>query len=177
MKFKMQLGALVSPCILSPGFQADKKPGIHWGYRFVELLMKHEINVIPLPCPESAFGGYRIGLQRDRHGIDYYKSLKGYDIHCMQLAIQSADIIADMYAGGYQFICILGVEHSPTCAVNYMYSHQGMLKRSGMFLDLFQKELNFRSLEIPQIGINRTYPNKSFALLEQIIWASKEKSK
>lgn len=169
MKYKTRSGILVSPCILSPGLQAERKPGDHWGYQFVELLIQHEIDIFPLPCPESSFGGYLNGLQREKHGINYYMSLEGYEKHCRQLAEQSADYIADCVAGGYRFICILGVEHSPTCAVNYMYSCQGMLKRAGVFFDILQMELKQRDLEIPQIGINRLYTHKGYISLEQMI--------
>ena len=176
MKSKVRLGILIVPCILSPGLQAEEKPGPHWGYRLMELLMKHRIDIISLPCPESTFGGYQSGLQRGKHGIGYYESLEGYSAHCIQLAIQVADMIADMYAGGYSFICVLGVEHSPTCAVNYIYSHDGMLKRAGIFFRLLEEELRKSGLEIPQVGINRTYPNKGITLLEKMIRDSEEKA-
>ena len=31
-KFKQRFGVLIAPCILSPGLQAEKKQGEHWGY-------------------------------------------------------------------------------------------------------------------------------------------------
>lgn len=176
VRFKMRYAVLISPCILSPGFQAERKGGKHWGYPFIELLMKHEVDIIPMPCPESAFGSIPSGLQRGKHGIDYYLSLNGYQEFCMRLAEQSAELYEDMFLGGYHFICMLGVEHSPTCAVNYLYSHHGMLKRSGIFWGLLQEKLGLCSLTIPQIGINRSCPRKAFNLLEKTL-SSKETKK
>lgn len=164
---KQRYGVLISPCILSPGLQAEKKQGRHWGYPFVESVMEYGVDMIPLPCPESAFGGFQSGLQRGKHGIDYYMSLEGYHNHCSVLAKQTVEMILDMQAGGYRFICMLGVEHSPTCAVSYMYSHHGMLKRPGMFYELLDSELKLQDVGIPQIGINRTHPKKALALLEK----------
>ena len=157
---------LLPPCVLSPGLQAERKPGIHWGYPFVELLMEHGANPVFLPCPESSFGGYDKGLQRGKHGIDYYKGTEGYEGYCVRLAEQWAEMILDMQTGGFDFICILVVEHSPTCAVSYMYSHKGMLKRAGMFYEALLRELNGRGMKVPWIGINRTHPQKALKALE-----------
>lgn len=60
----------------------------------------------------------------------------------------------------------IGVEHSPTCAVSYMYSHKGMLKRAGMFYEALLRELNGRGMKVPWIGINRTHPQKALKALE-----------
>lgn len=174
---EVRYAILISPCILSPGLQAEQKKGKHWGYPFVELSMKYNVDLISLPCPESAFGGFQSGLQRGKHGIDYYMSLNGYYEHCMFMAKESAQMVMDMCSGGYIFVCMLGVEHSPTCAVRYMYSHHGMLKRQGIFYEILQNELKVQGLEIMQIGINRTYPKKALVLLEQALFYSKKNEK
>lgn len=161
--------ALVSPCILSPGLQAERKSGKHWGYPFIEMLMKYNVDLALLPCPESSFGGYRSGLRRGKHGIDFYLNLDGYREHCACLAEETVRMVMDMQAGGCCFICMLGVEHSPTCAVNYMYSHQGMLKRAGMFYEALERGLKQKGLVVRQIGINRTHPQKALNLLEQTL--------
>ena len=156
MKSKIEIrpAVLIVPCILSPGLQAAKKDGIHWGYQFIQLLMKYKIDIIPLPCPESTFNGFQMGLRRNKHGIDYYESLEGYDEHCKNLAKKSVNVIEDMQKGGYRFICIIGIEHSPTCAMNYMYSNRGTLKREGVFTQLLKEELEMHMIRIPGLGIN-----------------------
>ena len=172
-KFKQRFGVLIAPCILSPGLQAEKKQGEHWGYSFIKLVMEYGVDIIPLPCPESSFERFEAGLSRSKHGIDYYMSLDGYNEHCGLLAEQTEQMVLDMQRGGYNFICLLGVEHSPTCAVSYMYSCHGMLKRQGMFYELLQNRLKMQDLEIPHIGINRTHPNKAYAALEKILFDNK----
>ena len=163
---EMRYAVLLPPCVLSPGLQAERKSGAHWGYPFVELLMGHDVNPVFLPCPESSFRGFRNGLRRGRHGIDYYKGVEGYGDHCLRLAKESAEMILGMQAGGFRFLCILGIEHSPTCAVSYMYSHNGMLKRAGMFNEALQCALEANGMRIPWIGINRTHPKKALKALE-----------
>ncbi len=169
LSFKQKRAILTAPCILSPGLQVEAKPGEHWGYPFVRMVMENNVDQILLPCPESMFGGFQVGLQRDKHGIDYYMSLDGYQEHCMSLSEKSVQVILDMQSGGYNFIGLLGVEHSPTCAVNYMYSRQGMLKRSGIFYGLLKSGLEQQGLSITSIGVNRTYPRKALALLKRTL--------
>ncbi len=167
---KMQ-GVLIAPCILSPGFQAEKKGESHWGYPFIKMLMEHEMDIVFSCCSEASFEGYQMGMKRKKHGIDYYQTLTGYREHCFRLAQSTAEMIEDMHAGGYHFICCLGVEHSPSCAVNYMYSHRGMIKQPGIFFGMLQEELDKRRIEIPRIGINRRYPQKALNMLEQLLFS------
>lgn len=167
MRSDSRNAVLLAPCILSPGLQAEPKDGDHWGYPFIELLTQYRVNIVLLTCPEASFGGYVAGLRRDKHGIDYYRTLNGYTDYCTSLAQSEAEKVQSMHNGGYRFLFSLGIEHSPTCAVNYMYSHKGMLKRPGLFWELFQSELLIRGIQIPQIGINRTHINKSLSLVEQ----------
>ncbi|MCI9141093.1 MAG: hypothetical protein HFH87_00555 [Lachnospiraceae bacterium] len=141
----------------------------------MELLMRYSVNTVFLPCPESSFGGFERGLQRGKHGIDYYRQLSGYKNHCLCLAKETARMVLDIQAGGFCFICILGIEHSPTCAVSYMYSHKGMLKCAGMFYEALQKELEIIGIKIPWIGINRTYPQKSLKELEKQLLSRTDK--
>ncbi len=169
LKSKLKLAVLAPPCMLSPGLQAERKQGRHWGYPFIELIMRYGVDIELLPCPESTFKGYSSGLRRNKHGIDYYTHLDGYKEHCIFLAKQSADLVADMQGGGYKFIYWLGVEHSPTCAATYMYSCHGMLKRQGIFYECLQEELKLRGIIIPQKGINRTYLRKALVSLEQAL--------
>ena len=69
----------------------------------------------------------------------------------------------------YNIIAIIGVEHSPSCAINYMYSHHGMIKRSGLFMQSIQKYLTEYNISIPFIGVNRKYPQKSLAEFKNLI--------
>ena len=77
LKSKLKLAVLAPPCMLSPGLQAERKQGRHWGYPFIELIMRYGVDIELLPCPESTFKGYSSGLRRNKHGIDYYTHLDG----------------------------------------------------------------------------------------------------
>ncbi len=160
---------LIAPCILSPGLQAERKPGSHWGYPFLSLMMRYGVDIIPLPCSESTFNGFKTGLHRQPHGIKYYEKLDGYSDHCRDLAVKVAEQIAQMEMGGYRFLCMLGVENSPSCAVDHIYSNSGTLTRSGIFFQSLQHELKMRNIEISAIGVLRRNSPKAYARLERIL--------
>lgn len=164
-----KLAVLVAPCILSPGFQAEQKPGKHWGYPFLALMMRYGVDIIPLPCAESTFGGFAAGLHRQPHGLKYYEKLDGYATHCDNLAAEVAEQIAQMEAGGYQFLAMLGVENSPSCAVEHIYSNFGTLTRSGIFFQSLLHEFKLRNIAVPTIGVFRRNSPTAYTRLEQIL--------
>ena len=67
----------------------------------------------------------------------------------------------------YQVIAVLGIEQSPSCCVNYIYTNNGMEKRSGLFMEKLKDKID--DLGIPIIGINRKYIRKSYEELERVI--------
>ena len=72
---------------------------------------------------------------------------------------------------GYDVIAILGIEQSPSCCVNYIYTNKRKIKRKGLFMEKLYKKTN--DLNIPFIGINRKYINKSLKELEMLIQGKK----
>ena len=165
-----RFAVLLAPCILSPGLQASQKSGRHWGYPFLLLLIKYGVDIFPLPCAESTFGGLDVGLCRKPHGIKYYETFDGYMEHCNELAEHVVTQLIQMRISGYQFLCILGVENSPSCAAKHIYSNRGTLKQKGIFFQLLEEKLVCNNFKIPFIGILRRQNSPAaYAQLEEIL--------
>lgn len=160
-----KIAVLVPPCLLAPNFQVSPPPN-QWRELFFHLFMAYNIDIIPYTCSESTFNGYDNGLLRKAHGIDYYQSLNGYEEYCKSIAEKNANQVCAMVKGGYIFAAILGIEHSPSCAVNYIYTCRGMEKRSGLFISALKTNLTQKGILIPYVGINRKFPQKSIHLLD-----------
>lgn len=170
-----RLCILAAPCMLAAGIQAEADadtPG--WGAPFAEAAIRNNIDIHLLPCGESYFSGLEAGLARKKHGIDYYACLPGYLEYCEMQAAQTAETIAILQKR-YQIIAIVGVEHSPNCAVNYLYSHCGMRKEPGLFMRKLMDHLTRMQIQIPFLGVNRKYPRKSLLELEAYIREAKAK--
>lgn len=116
-----------------------------------------------MPCAESLFNN---SLVRQLMGISKYDTQE-FNMHCENLAKQVANQIHLIYNSGYDIIAVLGIEQSPSCCVNYIYTNHGMEKRKGLFLEKLSKKI--QDLNIPIIEINRKYINKSLKELEKYI--------
>lgn len=153
-------------CLLAQAYQAQGIVKYEWKScikPFVELLINNDINIIQMPCIESSFNN---SLIREPKGISKYDTDE-FNKHCEMLAKNVADEIKLIVSSGYDIIAILGIEQSPSCCVNYIYTNKGMEKRRGLFMEkLYQ---NIKDLNIPIIGINRKHINKSLNELKKIV--------
>ncbi len=160
---------LVVPCMLAAGFQAEANcDTANWGTPFIEAAINNNVDIYALPCVELLFNGLEIGFARRKHGIDYYANLPGYQDFCSKKASETAEMVNSL-SKSYNIIAIIGVEHSPSCAINYMYSHRGMLKEPGLFMDKLKEYLFEKDISIPFIGVNRKYPRKSLIKFTTLI--------
>ena len=153
-------------CLLSQAYQAQGIVKYEWKSSIkpiVELLLDNDINIIQMPCTESSFNN---SLVREPMGLSKYNN-KEFNDHCEKLATQVADEIKNIIASDYKVIAILGIEQSPSCCVNYIYTNHGNENRKGLFIKKLYEKI--KDYNIPIIGINRKYINKSLNQLKSII--------
>ncbi len=108
----------------------------------------------------------RVGIIREPKGISKYDT-EEFNKHCEELANKVSNQIRNIILSNYEVIAILGIEQSPSCCVNYIYTNKGMEKRRGLFMQKLYE--NIKDLDIPVIGINRKYINKSLNELKEIV--------
>ena len=157
-------------CLICQAFQA--KGIVRYGWRgiikpIVEELVKQDINLVQMPCPESQFGGYKKGLERNPNGIEYYDNPEFRSL-CNKLASETANMIKSILSNGYEIIAILGIEYSPSCAVKYQYTNEGTIHQPGIFIEELKKLLNNEEIRIPFIGINRRGIKKSLGEIKEL---------
>ena len=129
----------------------------------LELLIENEINIVQMPCAESTF---KNNLVRQPMGIKRYDT-KEFNAHCEQLAYDIANQIETICRNGYRVLAIMGIEQSPSCCVNYIYTNKGMEKRMGLFMEKLYSKI--KEYKIPIIGINRKHIRKSLEELKSVI--------
>lgn len=159
----------VPGCLLCPSYQADSSNKNRlWNQEFFDFFFKNRIELVQMPCPESTFSNKSCGISRLPHGLQFYENLSGFSEHCQYLSTQVVAQIHDFNQHEDRVLAILGVEHSPTCAVNYMYTHLGTVHRSGIFLKYIIEALKQANMDITVIGINRRYPQKAISQLYKL---------
>ena len=157
----------VPGCMMCPSFQADfSEKNRKWSKEIIPFLLEKDIGIIPMPCPEISFGGFKNGVARLPHGISYYEKLPGFIEYCEKLGHNTACQIIELSEAGFCVLAIIGIERSPTCAVSFLRTNRGTIKRQGLFMKDVSDELTRNSFNVPIIGINRSSRNGKF--FEQI---------
>ena len=160
----------VPGCFLCPSLQAgNDEKNQTWPKAFHAVWEKHFVEFVQMPCPEAAFPCGLAGLGRPPHGIQYYESLEGFQTHCIRMAQRTAEQILSFQRAGCAVAAIVGIEHSPTCAVSYMYTRQGTVRRAGLYMDALMDILSTAGIDITYIGVNRRFPRKAVRALENVI--------
>lgn len=133
----------------------------------MNLIIENDINIIQMPCVESEFDNFN-NFVREPKGLKSYDTLE-YNNHCEEIANKVSNQIKIISDSGGEILAILGIENSPSCAMNYIYTRKGMLKRKGIFMEKLYQKLEEYDMNIPMIGINRRFVNKSLKELDKII--------
>ena len=153
-------------CLMAQAFQAQGIVKYEWKSSikpFMKLLIENDINIIQMPCTEATFEN---NLIREPKGISKYNTEK-FNLHCEKISEEVAKQIEIIIESGYKVIAVMGIEQSPSCCVNYIYTNKGMERRMGLFMEKLYKKIE--KFNIPVIGINRKFINKSLKELEDII--------
>jgi predicted secreted protein len=163
--------ALVAFCVICQAFQARGIVKYDWRATIKPVLyelIEQEINIIQLPCPEGSYNGYCKGLKREPIGLSGYDTTD-YHEHCLELVLDSIRVVEGLIENGYEINAIVGIEKSPSCAINYIYTRKGMLNRKGIFMTHLEEQLAVRGITIPFIGVNRQNPRKGVEQLRDAV--------
>ena len=156
-------------CLMAQAYQAQGIVKYEWKSSIkpiMQLLIDNDINIIQMPCTEASFND---SLIREPKGLSKYNTLE-FNEHCQKKADKVIEEIKSIISSGYEVIGVLGIEQSPSCCVNYIYTNKGNEKRKGIFIEKIYDGL--KEYNIPIIGINRKYVRKSLIEIEKIIKGS-----
>lgn len=162
-------------CLICQAFQAEGI--VRYGYSavikpIVEEILRHDLNIIQMPCPESQLGRYEQSLKRGPKGIEQYDTPEFREI-CQRLASETVQMIKGILANSYEIVAILGIEYSPSCATKIQYSPKGTFHRAGLYIEALKNQLTKEGIEIPFLGINRRGIKKSLNELRQLLGQQK----
>ena len=166
MDYRSKKFVFIPFCLIAQAYQAQGIVKYEWKSSirpFIDVLLDHDINIIQMPCAEAQFHN---SLIRAPKGITKYDTIE-FNQHGENLSNQVAKQIRDLISSDYEVVAILGIEQSPSCCVNYIYTNKGMEKRKGLFMQKLYEKIE--DLNIAIIGINRKYINKSLNELKKVL--------
>jgi predicted secreted protein len=158
---------LVPYCALSQGIRADSivqhYPAIV--KEVIEYLIKKDINIMQMPCPELYFDGIR----RQPCGKSNYDNQINRKV-CREVALNVVKMIKLIQSGGYEIVGILGVNYSPSCAVDFIaYRRPEKIPGTGIYIEELKKVLKENNLSIPLIGIENYDIENTMRQLKKLI--------
>jgi len=124
---------LASPCILNPNLRANgittEEDKMIFS-RCIERCKQNNIEIVPLPCPETIF----FGSNREPGPFKGRMDSKEFTNLLEKLETQVRKIIEERNESP---CCILGVDSSPTCGVTRTYYTETKSEGRGVFLKRF----------------------------------------
>jgi predicted secreted protein len=116
----------------------------------IEVLSQANVGIVQLPCPETEhFGLDRLTGDdtKERYDCPEYRAF------CSRLSQQIVRQVKQYLDAGYQVVCILGVEGSPSCSVSTVPTRDGPVAGSGVFFEVLLAELRRAGIGVPVIGV------------------------
>ncbi len=121
----------------------------------VPLLVDAGVGIVQLPCPELVYLGPSRPVGTDT--VEQYDTPE-YRATCLDIARRATADAASYQEAGYEIVCVLGVEGSPSCSVSraprLVGQNRSQLKPGmGIFFQALQDQLTAAGLNIPLLGI------------------------
>ncbi len=129
----------------------------------VDLFQKYNVNIIQMPCPELKYEG----LIRKPAGKSHYDN-EEYRKICREIAEEVVDSIKNLRKNGYEVVAILGMEYSPSCAVEYLWEGK-LVKGMGVYMEELKKALEKNNIKIPFVGVNVYKIKSSLEKIEKLL--------
>lgn len=157
-------------CLICQAFQAQgivRHGHVATIKPIIEEILRHEVNIIQMPCPESRLGGYEDGLKRGPKSISKYDTPEFREV-CQHSASEVTEMIKAILNNNYEVVAILGIEFSPSCSIKLQYSNKGVFHQPGLFIESLKDQLAKEEIEIPFLGINRRGMKSSLKKLKEL---------
>ncbi len=113
----------------------------------VNILLKHDIGVHQMPCPEFR----HLGIDRKPMSKSDYDT-KEYRKHCRELSEDTLTIIKEYLNQGYDVLGILGINESPTCS---------LAGEKGIFMEELLEKLGENDISFPTIDVPADYDDEN----------------
>jgi|YNPNPStandDraft_1061719.scaffolds.fasta_scaffold95938_2 predicted secreted protein len=141
----------ISHCILNQNVRpegAERAPGVIKD--ILQLISEYDIGIVQIPCPQIEAGNKLDRKQRDKASYD----TKSYRALCRETAKKILDLVDVYLKEGYSVVGIIGVEHSPICAVYQIKQGTRAVPGKGIFIEEVEAEMKKRRFQVPIVGVS-----------------------
>jgi predicted secreted protein len=169
---------LVAHCVLNQNAKLDRcahYPGAI--SEVVEEILKSGLGILQMPCPELLCLGLDRETKREAHPsieeedtrIAIRMKERKARAACRKIVDDLVFQIEEYKKNGFGIVGVIGINGSPTCAVEMTWSDNREKEGPGVFISLLMEELGKRSISVPMKGIKALEPKKSVASLREFL--------
>lgn len=143
----------------------------------INLLMKNNIGIIQLPCPELVCLGLdrqdRLGAERDllientriRSLLEKQENLEMLRKKAEEIVFQ----IEEYSKHGFEIFGIVGVNRSPSCGIETTTKESAEQNGRGVFMEILESELEKRGIKIRMTGTKTSMKEESVQRIKEFI--------
>ncbi len=152
---------IVAHCLLNQNAISDGTADFASQFQeIIEMLMKHQVGIIQLPCPEllclglergDRNGGKRPLLEENSRIRDLLVSEASMSI-LRQKAEEIARQVADYQEHGFEVLGLIGVDRSPSCGVETTSRGRREEPGRGVFVEILHERLSEGGIALRMIG-------------------------
>ncbi|NQV13357.1 MAG: DUF523 domain-containing protein [Parcubacteria group bacterium] len=137
----------------------------------VSLLTKLNINIVQMPCPELIFDSFhRKPCQKPKYDNPQNRAVYA------KLAKEVVDRMAELQQNGCSVEAILGIDFSPSCAVNLLTGKypRRRVKGKGIFIEELERELHRLQVKPSMVGVELYQIKRTLKRLREVLERSKQ---
>lgn len=134
---------LVSHCVINQNCVVYPLARAKGPFSFVDTLIKNDIGIYQLPCPEFKF----LGLKRPPKTKEEYDSKEFRDL-CKSLTSSVISDIREYINNEFEIIGIIGINQSPSCSIS---------GERGIFMEELFDALKNHNINLPYIEVSEEY--------------------
>jgi predicted secreted protein len=153
LKDNSKKAIFVSECILNQGIRAEgvkNKTGDGPSYKIIKTLLDYNIGITVIPCPEIKYEGlYRKTARKIKYDNPIFRGISE------SISDEVVLRIKEYQKNNYKVIGILGLNGSPSCAINFCYKdyNKGKVNEPGVLMEVLKKKLRENNLTTNFIGV------------------------
>jgi predicted secreted protein len=169
---------LVAHCLLNQNAKIDRcahYPGVI--REATGEIVESGVGVVQMPCPELLCLGLEreadkktwpsVGAEDTRIAIRM-KEPRNRAV-CRRIVKDLVYQIEEYRKNGFEILGVVGINGSPTCAVERTWAEDHEQEGPGVFIGLLGEELRRKSFSLPMKGIRAAEPKKSVAAVRELL--------
>lgn len=134
---------MLSHCVINQNSVVYPLARAKGPFTFVDELIKNNVGIYQLPCPEFKFGGLnRVPTEKEDYDTPEYRGL------CKKLAKEVVCEILEYIKHNNKVVGVIGINHSPTCSIS---------GKRGIFMEELFTELENNNIILPFVEVPGEY--------------------